>query len=746
MRVVLDGVFNHTGRGFLPFHHVLETGPSSPYRHWFHLDDARLDARPAAARLSAARDATERARLRGLVGPAGAAQAQHRRPRGPRVPDRASPSTGSGSGSTAGGWTSRRDRRRAVLAGVPAALPGGPSRRLPRRRDLAGRARVAPRRPLRRADELPARRGDPRLRREADLDMAIVAPHHEYRLWRPAARRTGLRGQGDGAGRTAYDPRRRRRPAQPARLARRAAAAHGARRRRAGRPAGDAAPGDAARRAVRSTTATRSAWPAATIPSAARGFPWDEARWEPGLRESVRALLRLRRAEPALRDATAPDRRRRRPAVAFERGDGCVALRRRGQPGRRGRPARSRLRGRRRWRAARADRRCPGFGGVAGTRDRRRRRDRSTCRPAQVPSCASAESPRHGFRSYSAACGRPPDRTRGRAHRAAGPHPRCRGQDPAGARRPWVPSGGATCCCSMAPKGSVPGSSTELGARVTFAATNGSRGSTRPTTRPTSWSACGPRSAAISGRQSARGGPGPAPRRPPAGRSIDYGRDDVSRLRGDLPEYGLLSRRDGPFLRGGFRVRVVHCFWTFESHRRGGARSSRRPSARREPRWRPRMKRPRLSYNVAVYHRDVRRRRRDRREPSRHARPGIVFLAVALIGSVAVRALRGHRPRPVADPAAGGRLRGRSGSSSSPSPPTRCGRPGGPASTAGAGRALGARRSAAGSRRSSGPVCVAGAIILFLLAPAADVLRACRHDGPHRGPSGRLRPSRAPIV
>ena len=44
MRVVLDGVFNHTGRGFWPFHHVLETGASSPYRHWFHLDDERLDA------------------------------------------------------------------------------------------------------------------------------------------------------------------------------------------------------------------------------------------------------------------------------------------------------------------------------------------------------------------------------------------------------------------------------------------------------------------------------------------------------------------------------------------------------------------------------------------------------------------------------------------------------------------------------------------------------------------------------
>ena len=40
MRVVLDGVFNHTGRGFWPFHHILETGgAASPYRDWFHLDD-----------------------------------------------------------------------------------------------------------------------------------------------------------------------------------------------------------------------------------------------------------------------------------------------------------------------------------------------------------------------------------------------------------------------------------------------------------------------------------------------------------------------------------------------------------------------------------------------------------------------------------------------------------------------------------------------------------------------------------
>ena len=44
MRVILDGVFNHSGRGFWPFHHVLENGAASPYRSWFHFDEAALDA------------------------------------------------------------------------------------------------------------------------------------------------------------------------------------------------------------------------------------------------------------------------------------------------------------------------------------------------------------------------------------------------------------------------------------------------------------------------------------------------------------------------------------------------------------------------------------------------------------------------------------------------------------------------------------------------------------------------------
>ena len=39
MRVVLDGVFNHSGRGWWPFHHLLENGMHSPYREWFYLSD-----------------------------------------------------------------------------------------------------------------------------------------------------------------------------------------------------------------------------------------------------------------------------------------------------------------------------------------------------------------------------------------------------------------------------------------------------------------------------------------------------------------------------------------------------------------------------------------------------------------------------------------------------------------------------------------------------------------------------------
>ena len=44
MRVVLDGVFNHSGRGFWPFHHIVETGGSSPYVDWFYTNHEALAA------------------------------------------------------------------------------------------------------------------------------------------------------------------------------------------------------------------------------------------------------------------------------------------------------------------------------------------------------------------------------------------------------------------------------------------------------------------------------------------------------------------------------------------------------------------------------------------------------------------------------------------------------------------------------------------------------------------------------
>jgi neopullulanase len=45
MRVILDGVFNHTGRGLWQFHHILENGAASPYRDWFHIDPDVLEGR-----------------------------------------------------------------------------------------------------------------------------------------------------------------------------------------------------------------------------------------------------------------------------------------------------------------------------------------------------------------------------------------------------------------------------------------------------------------------------------------------------------------------------------------------------------------------------------------------------------------------------------------------------------------------------------------------------------------------------
>jgi SAM-dependent methyltransferase len=84
----------------------------------------------------------------------------------------------------------------------------------------------------------------------------------------------------------------------------------------------------------------------------------------------------------------------------------------------------------------------------------------------------------------------------------------------------------------------------------------------------------------------------------------DYGRDEVSALVDpDAPQYSVWSRREGPFLRGGgFKIRVLHCFWTFASVDEaraflGEAFGERGATAGAT------LRRPRLAWNVAVYHR-----------------------------------------------------------------------------------------------------------------------------------------------
>ncbi len=44
VRVMLDGVFNHCGRGFFAFNDILENGENSPYRDWFHILHYPVDA------------------------------------------------------------------------------------------------------------------------------------------------------------------------------------------------------------------------------------------------------------------------------------------------------------------------------------------------------------------------------------------------------------------------------------------------------------------------------------------------------------------------------------------------------------------------------------------------------------------------------------------------------------------------------------------------------------------------------
>lgn len=100
----------------------------------------------------------------------------------------------------------------------------------------------------------------------------------------------------------------------------------------------------------------------------------------------------------------------------------------------------------------------------------------------------------------------------------------------------------------------------------------------------------------------------------PGGRLLvvqDYGRDQASALYADPDREARLkawSERDGPVLEAGFRVRTLHCWWTFADlgdatdllTRAFPATGAAVAAA---------MTRPRLEYKVAIYHRVVGNRR-----------------------------------------------------------------------------------------------------------------------------------------
>ena len=85
----------------------------------------------------------------------------------------------------------------------------------------------------------------------------------------------------------------------------------------------------------------------------------------------------------------------------------------------------------------------------------------------------------------------------------------------------------------------------------------------------------------------------------------DYGRDDVWGLLPELRERDVAwSQRRGPFLGDGFRIRVIHCWWTFESMEQarellGAVFGSIGVEAAAK------MKRLRLEYSIAIYHRSA---------------------------------------------------------------------------------------------------------------------------------------------
>lgn len=94
----------------------------------------------------------------------------------------------------------------------------------------------------------------------------------------------------------------------------------------------------------------------------------------------------------------------------------------------------------------------------------------------------------------------------------------------------------------------------------------------------------------------------------PGGRLIvvhDYGRDDVTLLVDPARRPRLLawSKRDGPFLGNGFKVKVLHCRWTWD-HLDGAAAFLSAAFGEPGAEMAAGLRRPFIEHKVAVYHRD----------------------------------------------------------------------------------------------------------------------------------------------
>jgi cyclomaltodextrinase / maltogenic alpha-amylase / neopullulanase len=317
IRVVLDGVFNHAGRGFWPFHHVLEAGAASPYRHWFHVDERLDDGRPLQAYPAPGTPHSEH----GYVAWWGLPDLPKLNTDQPEVREFLFGVAEHWLRFGIDGW--RLD--------VPAEIDDEAFWQEFRRRCrgvnpdayLVGELwRTAP--DWLRGDRFDALMnyalGEPILGFAGGrhLDAAVIAGHHEYSVGVHP-----LDAQ-DFAGRVMeldamYDP-------NVVAVQLNLLGSHDTPRLRT--VLGDDL--DAVRLAVL-LQATLPGAPCVYYgdeiglsggndPECRAGFPWDEARWDHGLRDSFRALLHLRRAEPALRDGPIRIAAAEGHALAIERG------------------------------------------------------------------------------------------------------------------------------------------------------------------------------------------------------------------------------------------------------------------------------------------------------------------------------------------------------------------------------------------------------------------------------------------